>query len=164
MTKAEWVEKWSQYLQNSGHRLTAPRRAVLQTLAQTTVGLNPKEILTQVQRQHAHTGLVTVYRTLEVLSQCGAVRKLHQLGDCNSYAPALAEHAHHILCEKCQAIMEFEGCDLHGLFARVQQYTGYRVQDHWLELKGTCPQCQSATRRGTRNAPRNRRRAPRAIG
>jgi Fe2+ or Zn2+ uptake regulation protein len=37
----------------------------------------------------------------------------------------------------------FAGDDLNALTERVEQTTGYRVEDHWLQLFGLCPRCSS---------------------
>lgn len=139
------ADAWAADLQARGYRLTAPRRAVLLALAECRASLSPAEILQRARDHYPQTGLVTVYRTLEVLTDCGAVRKVHQPDGCHSYALASAGHAHHIICEKCHAVAEFEGCDLEALFKVVQHRTGYKVQAHWLELFGLCPACRAAS-------------------
>jgi Fur family transcriptional regulator, ferric uptake regulator len=138
------AEAWAAELQIRGYRLTAPRRAVLQALSECTASLSPAELLQHARQHYPQTGLVTVYRTLDVLTECGAVRRVHQPDGCHSYALASAGHAHHIICEKCRAVTEFEGCDLEALFKIVQRRTGYKVQAHWLELFGLCPACRAA--------------------
>ena len=142
MPDADLAETWGTRLQAEGYRLTAPRRAVLHALAESAASLSPAEILQRARRHYPQIGLVTVYRTLDVLTAYGAVRKVHQPDGCHSYALASEGHAHHIICEKCQAVVEFEGCDLEALFKTVQRRTGYRVQAHWLELFGLCPACR----------------------
>ena len=125
-----------------GHKLTRPRRAVLTVIAASAGGLTPAEIHTRAQKYYRQTGLVTVYRTLDLLTECGAVRKIHSPDGCHAYAPASEGHAHHIICQKCRAVIEFDNCDLSDLLSAVQRRTGYQVSGHWLELFGLCPRCQ----------------------
>ncbi len=127
-----------------GYKLTQPRRAVLQVVARASASLSPAEIHARAQAYYAHTGLVTVYRTLDVLVECGLVRKVHQADGCHGYALASEGHAHHVICARCHAVAEFDGCDLTALFRRVQRRTGYSIQEHWLELFGMCPVCREA--------------------
>ncbi len=127
-----------------GHKLTRPRRAVLRVVAGGD-SLNPYEIHARARRLYARTGLVTVYRTLDLLAACGAVRKVHESAGCHSYALASEGHAHHIICAECHAVTEFSDCDLADLLRAAQRRTGYTIQDHWLELFGTCPACQRKT-------------------
>ena len=125
-----------------GHKLTRPRRAVLRVIAASTHSLTPAEIHAQAQRYYRQTGLVTVYRTLELLAECGLVRKIHESDGCHSYAPASEGHVHHIICEKCHTVIEFDNCDLADLLASVQRRTGFTISGHWLELFGYCPRCR----------------------
>lgn len=129
-------------LTGRGYKLTQPRRAVLRVLAQSHASLSPAEIHTRAQKVYRKTGLVTVYRTLEVLAECGLVKKVHQSYGCHSYAPASEGHAHHVVCEKCHTVAEFDTCDLGELLQTVQRRTGFKVQNHWLELSGLCPTCR----------------------
>ncbi|MBN2083977.1 MAG: transcriptional repressor, partial [Anaerolineales bacterium] len=98
MAASKLVDDWTARLQKEGYRLTTPRRAVIRVLAETTTRLAPDQILRRARRYYPKTGLVTVYRTLDVLKGCGFVRKMHRVDGCHSYAPATAGHAHHIVC------------------------------------------------------------------
>jgi Fur family ferric uptake transcriptional regulator len=133
----------SAVLVEHGHKLTRPRRAVLKVIAASAESLTPGEIHARAQKHYRQTGLVTVYRTLELLTECGLVRKIHAEDGCHSYAPASEGHAHHIICENCHAVTEFDNCDLADLLAAVQRRTGYQVSGHWLELFGSCPRCHA---------------------
>src|SRR5579859_2358347 len=134
----------SAVLSQRGHKLTQPRRAVLKVIAASAVSLTPAEIHARAQKHYRQTGLVTVYRTLDLLTECGVVRKIHESDGCHSYALASEGHAHYIICERCHAVTEFAECDLAELLAVVQRQTGYAVSGHWLELFGCCPRCQSS--------------------
>jgi Fe2+ or Zn2+ uptake regulation protein len=126
-----------------GHKLTRPRRAVLSVIAGSAESLTPAEIHARAQKYYRQTGLVTVYRTLDLLAECGAVRKIHAPDGCHAYALASEGHAHHVICQKCHAVIEFDNCDLTDLLAAVQRRTGYLVSGHWLELFGYCPRCRA---------------------
>jgi Fe2+ or Zn2+ uptake regulation protein len=130
-------------LAGRGYKLTRPRRAVLRVVAETSASLKPAEIHARARRHYARTSLVTVYRTLDVLAECGAIRRIHQADGCHAYARASEGHAHHIICEKCHSVAEFDYCDLDELLAAVQRRTGFRVESHWLELFGACPNCRA---------------------
>ena len=51
-------------------------------------------------------------------------------------------HHHHLVCRRCGAAVEFEGCDLSALFEQIGGATGYCVDEHLLELVGLCPACR----------------------
>src|SRR3990167_5685719 len=59
----------AQALAGRGYKLTRPRRAVLRVIARATTSLSPAEIFALARKVYPRTGLVTVYRTLEVLTE-----------------------------------------------------------------------------------------------
>ena len=130
-------------LRDQGYRITHARRAVIQTLDRAEAWLSPEQLQHQAQARCPGLGLVTVYRTLALLSSLGYVRRIHLEGGCSGYARAGLPHSHHLVCRSCQQVVEFPGSeDLTPLVERVQRQTGFLVEDHMLELLGICPDCQ----------------------
>ena len=143
-------------LTQAGYSNTRARRAVLDALVASAGPASPANLLEAGRKLHPALGLVTVYRTLEILEQLGLVRKLHLEEGCHSYALSTAalradrdehargvhSHGHHVICQKCHRAVEFAGCDIEALVASVQQQTGFAVRTHWLEMFGLCPVCQ----------------------
>lgn len=132
----------TEQLSQAGYRITQPRQAVIRALLEDA-GYSSPAMVHQGARRHCPTvGLVTVYRTLDLLSELGFVRRIHAEDGCHGYAIANHGHHHHLICRKCGAVIEFEGCDLSPFLARVSQDTGYLIEDHLLELVGVCIRCQ----------------------
>ncbi len=129
-------------LSQAGYRLTRPRRAVVQALVEDESRLSPAAVHERARRHCPSVGLVTVYRTLEVLVGLGLVRRIHTVHGCHDYASASHGHRHHLVCRGCGATVEFDGCDLTTFLERIGQITGYRVDEHLLELAGLCPACR----------------------
>ncbi len=130
-------------LVKAGHSNTRARRAVIAAICETGGQASPADLLASGRVHHPALGLVTVYRTLEILLELDLVRKLHTDDGCHSYAPSTHHHGHHVICQQCQRAMEFEGCDLETVVAAVEARTGFQVRSHWLELFGVCPECQT---------------------
>jgi Fe2+ or Zn2+ uptake regulation protein len=142
-------ERLLQSLVDAGYSLTQPRQAVIAVVANAAGYLNPLQILECARHYSPRIGLVTVYRTLDILAEMGLVRKVHLADGCHSYALTEKAHGHHIICEACQQVVEFDGCDLSAVLDSVEQQTGYQVKQHWLELFGVCPACrQKAQKEG----------------
>ena len=131
-----------QQLSQAGYRITQPRRAVIRALLEDGSYASPSEICERARLYYPAIGLVTVYRTLDLLSELGFVRRIHAEDGCHSYATANTGHHHHLICRRCGAAIEFQGCDLSPFLARVSQQTGYTIEDHLLELVGVCSTCQ----------------------
>lgn len=129
-------------LNQAGYRVTHPRRAVIRALLEDGVHARPAQVQARAREYCPTVGLVTVYRTLELLSELGFVRRIHTEDGCHGYATASHGHHHLLICRNCGATVQFEGCDLSLFFEQVGRDTGYDVEDHLLELTGLCQACQ----------------------
>ena len=132
----------AQSLRENGYRLTKPRLAILQVLQHCGAGLTPEEIHQHGRRFHRPLGLVTVYRTLDILGALGLVRRVHSSHRCLTYASA-DSRGHYVVCRHCHHVAEFPCAGLTGLIDQVRQDTGYVITEHLLELEGLCPTCQA---------------------
>ena len=135
-------ERLTWQLSQAGYRVTKPRRAVIRALLEDGSYASPAEVHERARLYCASVGLVTVYRTLDLLAGMGFVRRIHAEDGCHGYAIAEHGHRHHLVCRRCGATVEFEGCDLSLFLARVGHDTGYAIEDHLLELVGLCATCQ----------------------
>lgn len=137
------VEQVLADLKRLGYRLTRPRRSVLQVLMEADDCLRPEEIHVRARRYCPTLGLVTVYRTLSLLSGMDHVRRVHREDGCHGYARTELAHGHHLICRDCHQVIEFPGLDdLSLLIDPIERETGFLVEDHLLELLGLCPACQ----------------------
>ena len=131
-----------QQLSRAGYRITQPRRAVIRALLEDEGYASPSKVRERARLHCPTVGLVTVYRTLDLLSELGFVRRIHTEDGCHSYATANHGHRHHLICRRCGAAVEFQGCDLSTFLVRIGRQTGYTIEDHLLELVGVCALCQ----------------------
>jgi Fur family ferric uptake transcriptional regulator len=129
-------------LHQAGYRITQPRQAVIRALLEDGSHARPAEVHARARHHCPTVGLVTVYRTLDLLSDLGLVRRIHTEDGCHGYATVSRGHHHHLICRNCGATVQFEGCDLTLFLEQVGRDTGYCVDDHLLELIGLCQACQ----------------------
>ena len=133
-------------LRHRGYRLTPQRRAVLEVIAGTDEHLTPADIFQRVRGEHRGIGLVTVYRTLDILSELGLICELRTEDGGRSYLLTRpSEHHHHLICSNCGKVVDFTGCQLGELERRLSQETGFQIDRHLLEFTGCCPGCQQVT-------------------
>jgi Fur family ferric uptake transcriptional regulator len=135
-------KKVATILRQRGYRLTPQRRAVLKVIAGSRDHLTPGEIYQDVNKLYPTIGLVTVYRTLDMLAGLGLICEVHAAGSCRSYLLRRpSEHHHHLICSACGAVVDFTGCDLSELEQRLSRETGFEIEGHLLELFGRCQDC-----------------------
>ena len=120
-------------IRGCGYKATPQRLAVLEAVA-----AEQHQSFEGVRARCTEVGIVTVYRTLDLLSGLGLVRRV-DLGDGPRYELA-EDHHHHLICEGCGGITEFEQCplDVRGL---PEVGGDFQVRAHSLEVYGTCSAC-----------------------
>jgi len=129
-------------LRQHGYKLTPQRRAVIQTIASTQDHLTPAAIYGKVHQDHPGIGLVTIYRTLDILAKLELICELHAGGSCHSYTIGASGHHHHLICSNCGGVIDFTGYDLAELEQKLSRETGFEIEDHLLEFVGLCQNCQ----------------------
>lgn len=134
---------WLNDLQQSGYRLTGPRRALVEIIARSDRALSAMDIFDLGRQEIAGLGLVTVYRTLEKLEALDLIQRVHQQEGCHRYLRASHGHEHLLICQSCGRAEFFSGDNLTPLFQTLAEQTGFQIQDHWLQLFGLCACCQN---------------------
>lgn len=148
------VDVISNDLAARGLRLTRQRRAVLAAVAASNGAISPLQLYEAARTTCPDLGLTTVYRTLEILSDAGALRRVHGADRCEAFVPAHAAHGHVVVCTSCGTATEFTDCDMSPVLEAAARETGYAISDHFLQLSGLCAVCgRSAAAKLPINAP-----------
>ena len=130
-------------LENAGYRLTAPRRSVAALIADRDGHFTATELIETARSQHLGVGRATVFRTLEVLEELGSVERLDLPSGEHAYVGCERAHHHHVVCSRCGRSDPIADAGLRSVVEDVARRTGYRVDDHRLEMFGLCPGCQA---------------------
>lgn len=132
-------------LRAGDHRYTTGRKRVVAALHSAE---GPVTILDISQLD---TGLAqsSVYRTLAILEEVGAVSRIVTHDDHARFelTEALTDHHHHhLICTNCGSVSDFElahdtESTLNKAFAKVSRTAGFTVDSHRLDLLGSCSTC-----------------------
>lgn len=136
------TNNWSQIINKSGYRITGARQMIVEIILESDRALTPTDIFIAARKRGNQMGLVTVYRTLEKLEEINLITRIHQANGCHAYLRAFDGYEHIMLCTHCGQVVYFTGDDLTNLIERVARQSGYRIQEHWLQFHGLCPDCQ----------------------
>ena len=142
-------------LRQRGVRLTAARRLVAKR-AVAFLHFTAEELVKEVRRADSSVGRATVYRTLALLQDVGAIEKHDfRYGPPNYELTFAKTHHDHLMCVTCGEIIEFQEPRIEQLQDEVVQKYGYQLLSHAHKLYGFCGKCQKAQAK-----PRWVRRAP----
>jgi Fe2+ or Zn2+ uptake regulation protein len=132
-------------LREQGYKLTPQRHAVLKAIASSHDYLRPEAIFEIAHTSYPRLGLVTVYRTLDILSALNLVCRIHAPDGNQGYMMRRPiEHHHHLVCSRCSRAVDFTACPTVELEDKLTRETGFAISGHLLEFYGLCPDCQSA--------------------
>jgi len=131
-------------LDRAGYRLTEPRRALATLIVDQDGHFTAAELVAAARARRLGVGRATVFRTLEVLEAIGAVERLDLPSGEHAYVGCEPAHHHHIVCSRCGRTVEIDDAGLRPVVREVGRQTGFRVDDHRLELFGLCPVCLAA--------------------
>ena len=133
-------------LENAGYRMTEPRRSLAALIGDQDGHFTAASLVDAARERHLDVGRATVFRTLDVLEDLGAVERLDLPSGEHAYVGCEPAHHHHVICSDCGRTDEIDDAGLRAIVEDMAQRTGYRVDDHRLELFGLCPACQASRR------------------
>ncbi len=132
-------------IQERGLRVTRPRRQIVRAVLSQTGPFSAEELLVRLHGNGIAAGRATVFRTLDLLVELGVLDRVHHPSGLHRYVLAGLDHGHYVVCSRCGAVADFNGCNVDDLIAAVVAQTGFRIDGHWLELFGLCAVCQNDT-------------------
>lgn len=136
------MEQHKARLRAAGYKVTQARLAVLHVLHEHHAHLTSAEVIDAVADVDDSIGRASVFRTLDLLTQLGIVRPTY-IGSSITprYVMMPGGHHHHIICTRCQRVIEFEDCGLGHLQQQLEQAYDLRITGHLLEFYAVCDAC-----------------------
>jgi Fur family ferric uptake transcriptional regulator len=128
-------------LDDAGYRVTEPRRSVAALIADQGGHFTAAELVAAARKLRLAVGRATVFRTLDVLAEVGAVERLDLPNGEHAYVGCEPAHHHHVVCSRCGRTAEIDDAGLRSVVGDVARQSGYRIDSHRLELFGVCPSC-----------------------
>ncbi len=127
-------------LRSAGMRITRPRQVLCEVLADARhEHLTPQVLHDRAQRRlGARIDPSTVYRTLEALTECGAVYHVHLgHGAAVIHLSDLEAH-HHLVCEVCDRTLDLPIDEVNELTDHVSDRYDFVVDSVHFAMVGRC--------------------------
>lgn len=123
-------------LRNAGVRITRPRRIILKILAEHDDHPDAMAIFRRAVRLDDSISLSTVYRTMKLLEDKGAIQRHAFEGGPSRFEPADGEHHDHLIDIDTGQVIEFHSERIEQLQDEIAKSLGYEIIHHRLELYG----------------------------
>ena len=121
-------------------RVTSQREIILETFLKME-HVTAEQIYHELAKRTPHIGLATIYRTLNLLCECGLAQQRHFGTQTHFDNVSHKGHHDHMICTRCGTIIEFENCDIEKLQEEVARQHKFHITTHKLELYGQCATC-----------------------
>ena len=128
-------------LEDRGFRATGSRRDVTDLVQRKDDGFSVEEI----SRELPGVGRATVYRTIRLLVEVGALCKLALADGAPKYSLSPVGHHHHTVCVKCGAISTFRNTTIERAIRAVGSDISGEIVGHRMDIYITCEGCAAGT-------------------
>jgi Fur family ferric uptake transcriptional regulator len=138
------LERFGQFLQQSGKRVTQQRRLIVETVFSHHDHFDADELIDHLQELIAQRKVSrpTVYRTLAELVEAGMLRKM-ALGGRSVYEHDYGYPSHdHLYCQVCNKLIEFHSSQLEQIRDAVASEHRFQVIGHRMFVTGICADCR----------------------
>ena len=129
-------------LKGKGCRLTPQRLAMLRILSKSTGHPSAEQIYEQIKADYPTTSRATIYKTLSLLKNMGEVFELTFASEGSRYDGNKPYPHPHVICTKCNQILDPELEAVAGIAQEIARQTGYRITHQQVNFFGLCPRCQ----------------------
>lgn len=123
--------------------MTKKRSWILDLFKETEQPLCAQQVYEQL---NGSLDMATVYRGLKYLEQKKEINSF--VLDCSHrgieryYNISESQHRHYLHCVTCHSFTVLERCPL-GNLNSIEEETGFKVDEHFLTLKGICSKCRN---------------------
>jgi Fur family ferric uptake transcriptional regulator len=130
-------------------RNTRQREVILEELRKVTSHPTAATLYAIVRQRLPKISLGTVYRNLERLAATGEIQKLDIPGSESRFDGKTDRHSH-IRCVHCGRIDDVSAMSFDLSEGVTNDWGGYQVLGHRIEILGLCPECQNQEKTDTR--------------
>ena len=129
-------QDYERMLRDAGVRITRPRKTILKILSEGGDHPDALEIFRRAAAIDAEISLATVYRTMKLLEDRGAIHRHAFEGGPARFEQATTPHHDHIIDMDTGAVIEFRSEKIEALQDEIARSFGYEIVSHRLELYG----------------------------
>ena len=128
-------------LERAGYRLTEPRRVLAGIVAGREGHFTAADLVADARRGHPGIGRATIFRALEVFTSLDLVGRVDLPAGDHAYVTCDPIHHHHAICTGCGRSLEIDDLGLAEVLTAIGARSGFQVNEHRLEVFGTCAGC-----------------------
>tara|TARA_Y100000588_G_scaffold507_1_gene653 strand:- start:2473 stop:2871 length:399 start_codon:yes stop_codon:yes gene_type:complete len=126
--------------------MTPQRLLILSALRHSSSHLTASQILEEVKESYPYLDISTVYRTLNALIQMRLVSATDLGGGESSYEWLDHIRHHHLICRRCDAVIQLTNIYLENLGAEIFEDYSFQADIDHMAIFGLCNACYKTGR------------------
>lgn len=139
------VDRIKDRLREEEHFITEPRETIIEYLTSNAEAATADEIVEDLHEQGHDIDRSSIYRTINLFSDLGVVDNVLFRDGVKRVELASefgGSHHHHLICEECGEVIEFEECGIENLQRIAEIKHEFQVENHHMEFYGLCSNCR----------------------
>ncbi|MBD5233069.1 MAG: transcriptional repressor [Bacteroidales bacterium] len=135
-----------EYLRSHGKRCTPERFMILEAAERMQRHFTVDSLCNELIEEGRHVATATVYSTLQLLVECGLVKRLRIEENQSTYYEADPGNHLHLICTTCGKIKDVRDPALDDLI-RARRFTAFSPSTFSLSVYGVCSSCTRKRRK-----------------
>jgi Fur family ferric uptake transcriptional regulator len=138
------IEELKQIVKSKGLKYTKQREIVFETILKYNNHLSAEDIYNILNKEYPNMniGIATIYRALAFLEEVNLISSIAINKDGKKFESNDKQHHDHLVCIKCNKIIEFVDEDIEQKQKQIANDFGFKLLDHTMYLYGICENCQ----------------------
>jgi Fur family ferric uptake transcriptional regulator len=146
--KSQQIEEYIiEHFNNSGYKLTEPRKRLIERIASfNTHPFTSEDLARSVQDDQI--GRATLFRTLKLLLDSNILTRHYTLDGYSCYLLSIqsdhpqSSHQDRLVCKECSRVVYLDDCPISHSLWQIAQDLGYQLESHLVSIMGVCRECQ----------------------
>lgn len=134
---------FTDFLKRRGLKVTRERTALLDEIFSTHRHFDADDLVARMRERGKKISRATVYRTLEILHECGLVGRVRLNEEKYRYERLRkGEHHDHLICTSCGKVVEFVEPRIEEMQEEVCRRHDFVPTSHSHQIRGLCSACK----------------------
>ena len=143
MARPSEIQIFKAFLKSMDMKYSQPRETILRLFLEEKDHIDIDKLTQKVKENDPFISRSTVYRTMNLLVDCGLAREVNFSGERKFYDSATMKNHHdHFFCIKCKYVGEFEHSKIEELQNEVAKGHKFKIISHRMVLYGLCSKCK----------------------